>query len=226
MSIGCGGNDPAEREYLAALKGEETGMTREQQIAHIDRAIQIAPRRPHYYETRAIYWIDLRSYDRAKGDLDRVVDLVDRPYARFLRGLVSCEQGSIRAAMADFDTAIAREPANTQFYRGRSLARSALGDRVGALEDADHLVSTAPNQAESFHARGVARAALGRDREALADFDRAANIRPELVYVVEARARLLDRMGDVARANADRDQATRMRNEHGRCAPCLDPFRY
>jgi len=225
LASGCG-HDPADREYLAALRGEETGMTREQQIAHLDRAITIAPRRAHYYETRAIYWIDLRQFDRARRDLDRDIERVDRPYARFLRGLLACQAGDIGRSLADFDTAIARQPSNTQFYRGRALARVATGDAAGALQDAEHLVATAPQQAESFYARGMARALLGRDREAIADFDRAAATRPELVYVLEARARALGRIGDSTRAGWDRDAIARLRADHAGCAPCLDPFRY
>src|SRR5262245_723164 len=101
LTSGCG-HDPAEREYLAALQGEETGMTREQQIAHIDQAILIAPTRAYYYETRAIFWIDLKKFDRALADLNRDIILLDRPYARFLRGLVLCQSGQIARSLADF----------------------------------------------------------------------------------------------------------------------------
>ena len=225
LAVGCS-HDAADREYFAALRGEETGMTREEQIAHLDRAILLAPQRSYYYDTRAIYWIDLRQFDRAGSDLDRSIDLERSPYNYFLRGLASCQAGEAALSLADFDAAIAQQPSNTQFYRGRSLARAANGNADGALEDAEHLVTGLPQQAESYHARGVALALLGRDGEAVADFDRAAQIRPELVYVVEARARSLDRLGDTVRARADRESASRLRVEHSGCAPCLDPFRY
>jgi tetratricopeptide (TPR) repeat protein len=225
LIAGCG-RDAADQEYFAALRGEETGMTREEQVAHLDRAISLAPRRAYYYETRAIYHIDLKQFDRARTDLDRDLELAPRPYAWFLRGLVSCQLGEMARSLADFDTAIARQPVNTQFYRGRSLARAATGDAVGALADAEHLVAERPQQGESFYARGVALGLLGRDREAVADFDRASAIRPELVYVVEARAQALARMGEDARARADREAGVRLRAEQSGCAPCLDPFRY
>ena len=201
-------------------------MTREQQIAHIDRAVSLEPGRAYYYETRAVYWIDLRQFDRALSDLDRDIALAPRPYAYFLRGLASCQMGEIARSLEDFDTAIAGQSANTQFYRGRSLARAATGNAMGAMQDAEHLVMAVPQQAESWYARGVALALLGRDREAVADFDHAARIRPELVYVVEARARSLERLGDPARARADNEALTRLRAERDGCAVCLDPFRY
>jgi len=225
LASACG-HDAADRDYLAALDGEEKGMTREQQVALIDRAILRSPRRAYYYETRAGYWIDLRHFDLARKDLDRDVELSDRPYARFLRGMVACQSGHYEASLADFDAAIARQPANTQFYRGRSLARAALGDAAGALQDAEHLLASVPQQAESYYARGVARMLLGRVSDAIADFDRAAGMRPELVYVVEARAQARERNGDAAGARRDRDALVAMRDERGGCAACLDPFRY
>lgn len=226
LCAGCGRHDRAETEYYAALRGEETGMGRETQIAHLDQAIQLAPRRAWYYETRAVYEIDLRRFDRALSDLDRDLTLAPRPYAYFLRGLVLCQSGEIARSLLDFDRAIAAQPANTQFYRGRSLARAATGDAVGALQDAEHLVRTVPQQGESYYARGTALALLGRHREALADFDRAAAIRPDLAYVVEARSRSHEQLGDAQRARADREDFARLREEHSGCALCLDPFRY
>jgi len=222
---GCG-HDRADREYFVALKGEEMGLTREQQIAHVDEAIRLAPKRAYLYETRAGYWIDQRRFDRAREDLDRAIELVDRPYARFMRAMAACQAGDVARALDDFDNAIARQPANGQFYRGRSLARSAIGDSAGALADAERLMTLEPQRAESWYARGVARTRWGRDREAVADFDRAATIRPELVYVVEARAQALDRLGDREAARRDGDAVARMREEQAGCPPCLDPFRY
>jgi len=225
LVAGCG-HDRADQAHLAALAGQEKGMSIEQQMALVDQAISLEPRRPAYYETRAGYWIALRRFDRARSDLDRDIALVDRPYARFMRGLVACQAREFERSLVDFDQAIARQPENTQFYRGRSLARAALGDAAGALEDAEHLVTVVPQQAESWYARGVARALLKRHLGAIDDFDRAAALRPELVYVVEAREKSLRRIGETGRALLDREWLDQARVERAGCAPCLDPFRY
>jgi tetratricopeptide (TPR) repeat protein len=218
--------DPAQREYLAALKGEESGLTREQQIAHLDRAIALAPRRPEYRETRATYRIDLQQWSPARQDLDEVIRLADRPYVRYLRGLVACEVGLFQAAIADFDTAIARDPKNAQFYRGRALAKATAGDPSGALHDADRLMALAPAMAESHYARGVALLALGRDREAVPEFDAALGIRPELAYVLEARALAHERLEQAEQAAADRAAFVEVTERQRNCAPCRDPYRY
>lgn len=218
--------DPADRLYIEALRGEETGMTRQQQVCLLDRALAIAPDRAHVLETRAIYHIDLRDFSRARADLDRAIALADRPYLHFLRGLVACQGGLCREALADFDIAIESQPTNTQFYRGRALARAEVGMSADALIDAEHLVAEAPQWAESYYARGMALAGLGRDLEALAEFDEALRRRPELVYPLAARAASFERLGDAQHAAVDREEAARKAGAEGSYAVCLDPFRY
>lgn len=201
-------------------------MTREEQIAHLDRAIALAPRRAEYFEARALCRIELRQWPEARRDLDQDIRLVDRPHARLLRGLVACEVGLFGAAIADFDTAIARNPKDARFYRGRSLAKATAGDASGALVDADRLAALAPGMAESHYARGVALLALGRDREAVPEFDAAHRIRPELAYVLEGRASAHERLGQDAEATADRAAFVAVTERQRDCAPCRDPYHY
>lgn len=225
MSAGCA-LDPAEREYMEALRGEETGMTRQTQIAHIDRAIAQAPDRPHYWETRGIYHIDLREFTTAIADLDRAIALGDRPYLRFLRGLALCQAGEFDRGLEDLEAAVATQPTNTQFYRGRGLARVEVGRPEQALTDGEHLVQMEPHVATSFYVRGKARAALGRHAEAIADFTEAIRLRPELVYPLIARSESYARMGNARQAEDDRNTADEVIRDHKLCGPCADPFRY
>ena len=146
--------DQADREYLAALHGENEGMSRKEQIARIERAIELEPARPQYWETLAIYRIDLRVFDEAKADLDQALRLQERPYLRFLRGLVLCQSRHPGDALPDFDAAISGQPENSQFYRGRALARAAVGRAGEALNDAERLITLAPQRGESYYAPG------------------------------------------------------------------------
>jgi len=217
--------DPAEREYYAALRGEETGMGRQKQLEHLDRAIELRPDRAWYRETHAIYSIDVHRFDVAAADMDTAIQLQDRPYLRFLRGLVKCQRGDYESSIPDFDRAIAGQPENTQFYRGRSLARSALGRYPEALEDARHLVQLVPQQGESHYALGMALLGLKRYEEAVRAFDEAQRRRPELVYPLRARADAYERLGDATRAAEDRAEVARLEAEHPYDVS-MDPFRY
>src|SRR5262245_34684140 len=145
-------------------------MSRQTQIAYIDRAIALAPDRSHYWETRGTYHIDLREFSAAIADLDRAIALRDRPYLRFLRGLALCQTGEFDRGLQNLEAAVAAQPTNTQFYRGRGLARVEVGHAEAALADGEHLVQVEPHVATSFYVRGKARAALGRYDEAIADF--------------------------------------------------------
>ena len=225
LGVSCSA-DQAEQEYFAALRGEEEGMSREEQLAHIERAIALEPRRASYWETHAIYSIDLRRFPAASADLDSAIELTDRPYLRFLRGLVACQRGEFEASLADFDLAIAGQPQNAQFYRGRSLARSKVGRFRDALMDAERLKAMVPQQGETHYALGVALTGLGRLDEAVRAFDESLRRRPELIYPLHARSAVYRRLGDPLRASADLEAADRMARERSGCAPCEDPFRY
>jgi len=224
-SISCA-QDPAEAEYFTALRGEETGMGREQQLAHVERAIALEPRREWYWETHAIYSIDVRDYATAATDLDEAVRLADRPYLRFLRGLVSCQRGHYEASLADFDRAIAEQPKNTQFYRGRSLALARVGRFADALTDARTLLQTVPQQGETYYALGEALTGLGRYREAVQAYDESLRRRPELIYPLRGRAEAYRRMGDEGHSGADLEEASRRERNGSAYAVSVDPFRY
>jgi tetratricopeptide (TPR) repeat protein len=218
--------DPAESEYFTALRGEETGMGRQRQLAHVERAIALAPGRAWYWETHAIYSIDVQDYERAARDIDQAVQLADRPYLRFLRGLVACERGNFEASLDDFDRAIAEQPKNSQFYRGRSLARSRVGRFQDALADARKLLEMVPQQGETYYALGESLTGLGRYREAVQAYDESLRRRPELIYPLRGRAEAFRRMGDDRRAASDLEEASRRERSGSVYALCLDPFRY
>jgi tetratricopeptide (TPR) repeat protein len=221
--LACG-RDPAEREYFAALEGEKTGADAAALIPHLDRAISLAPERAVYWEKRADYRTSQLEYGSAKADLDHAIALADRPWLRFRRGLVLCRSGACTEALADLDAAIAAQPENAQFYRGRALVRVRAGLAEQALEDAERLVKRAPQAADSYHVRGTALARLGRHRAAIADFDEAARRRPELSYPVAARAESYESLGDAVHGAADRRAAQLLARAHAACGDCNDPL--
>jgi tetratricopeptide (TPR) repeat protein len=222
--LGC--HDEAEREYLAYLRGDEDGSTNEERVAHLERALALEPGRAWYWESRAILRIDGRDFPSARADLDRAIERADRPYLRFLRGLVLCQSGDCAAALPDFDRAIADQPENAQFYRGRALALVAVGRPANALVDADLLVRLDPQHGPAYNARGAALAALGRHGEAIRDFDEAVRRMAEAVYPLRSRAASHEALGNAAKARADREAAAVRAKERAGCAYCLDPFRY
>jgi tetratricopeptide (TPR) repeat protein len=224
-ALACGGRDPAEREYFAALEAADRGAPLEEQLAHVERAIAIAPEpRADYFQMRAGYRASLGDLPGAEADYGRAIELSQQPYLRFQRANLIAHRGEPVRALADYDRAIAAQPENAQFYRGRALARAAAGRAAEALADAEHLMAKLPQQAETWHARGVARLALGQAREALADFDHTIGAQPELAFAWSSRAAARERLGDVQGAAADRAQAAKTAEEKSGCGYCLHPW--
>jgi tetratricopeptide (TPR) repeat protein len=224
LVVACG-RDAADREYFAVLDAEKTESSPvAERIPHLDRAIALAPDRPAYWEKRGSYRAALGDLAGAESDLDRAVEIGDRPFLHFERGLVRCRDGRCAESLADFDLAIDAQPENAQFYRGRALARIAAGQLDGGLADAERLLALAPQNAESLYVRGTALAARGRFDEALADFDETLRRRPELVYPLFARAAAHERLGNAGQAAEDRAMA-RARSDTG-CGVCLDPLHF
>jgi tetratricopeptide (TPR) repeat protein len=226
LALAGGCRDEARDAYFAYLRSDEDGSSPERRRALIERAVELAPGNAAHLETRAVHFVDARDFERALTDLDQAIALEDRPYLRYLRGLVRCQNRQCAMALPDFDLAIAGQPENAQFHRGRALARVDQGDAEGGLADADRLLALQPSHPGALHARGVALAALGRDEEALAALDAQIALRPDLVYPVRDRAEVRMRLGDAQGAAADRERAQQLAREHEGCAPCLDPFRY
>lgn len=216
--------DPAEDELMAFLRGDEDGSTDAERQAHIDRAIELAPGRARYREVRALFRFDHHDFDGAQRDLDRAIEIEDRPYSRYLRALTFCERSDPERALADLDAAIDVQPDDVQFRIARALARVATNAAAEALLDADRAVSGGPQSGQSHFARGVALSALGRDAEALAAFDDAVGRRADLVHAWRARAECHERLADPAAARADRDEADRRAS--GAFPASLDPFHY
>jgi tetratricopeptide (TPR) repeat protein len=195
-------------------------MPLEEQLEHINRAVQLDPKNAAYLQSRAGYHTSLKNLAQAEADLDRAIALDDRPYLHYQRGAVRCERGDFAAALADFDIAIAAQPGNTQFYVDRSIALSAAERTADALADAAHVISAQPNSADGFYARGVARTAMGDSRAAIDDLSLVISQRPELAYPLLVRARAYEQIGEDGLANNDRTAARQ--DDRWGWAPCRE----
>jgi superkiller protein 3 len=224
---GCVEQDAARREAKAAAEIADHGGPLEEQIAHMDRAIELAPERAIYWETRAGLYMSLCDNVRALADIDQAVKLADRPFLRFRRGLVLCRSGRFAEAVPEFDLAIAQQPENSQFYRSRALALLALGEAEAAEEDTRVLFSLDPNRIYNFFVRGAVLMELGRYHQAISDLDRAVEEQSDAFYVFRARAHCLDQLGKTRRAAADRRRADTLERDNGPdhgCNPGTTPY--
>lgn len=99
-------------------------------------------------------------------------------------GLARAWQGDSDAAIAAFDTMIAREPKLGAAYLNRGLAYWRLGDLARATADLDLAVRYAPS-ARSYYNRARVRRANGNIRGAQADEARALERDSDYAAVIE-----------------------------------------
>jgi tetratricopeptide (TPR) repeat protein len=222
-ALSCG-RDAADQEHFAVLEGDEKGMSQAEMRARMDHAIALAPDRVSYWETRAGLRRSEGDVEGAEADLSHAITLADRPYLRYLRGLVRGKRGDFAAAKDDLGLAIATQPENRQFYRGRALVLVSLRDLEAARADAEHLLRMSPSNAESLYVRGRVSALAGRPREAIADYDDVLGRRPELAYVRRDRATAYEALGEPESAAGDRGAARAAAEAGAGCGVCGDPW--
>jgi lipoprotein NlpI len=90
-----------------------------------------------------------------------------------LRGRAYLESGARRAAIADFDAALALNPNSALAFNERGRAHHAGGDNRRAIADYDAALRLFPFYGAAFRNRGTAYLFEGRLTAAVADFDAA-----------------------------------------------------
>ena len=143
------------------------------------------------YFNRGLIYLDLKSYDRALADFDRVLEL--RPgiaEALINRALARMGTGDYALAVADLDRVLRLPDAPTRVWFIRAKARERMGDREGAALDRAEGLRREPADELSWIARGLAR--LPADpRGAVADFDAAIAINPRSRPALQDKASVL-----------------------------------
>lgn len=218
------GRDAAETAYFDSLREAKAGAPVERQLALLDEAIRLEPRRAWYHERRGLLRVDAGDYAEGLEDFDEAIRLADRSYLRWLRALALAQRGKYKEALPDFDLAIERQPKNLQFYRGRGLARAESGDLRGARADAAFLLATVPHWHDGHWLMGRVEELDGRCERAVPFLEKALEIRPELIFPRKALIRCLRKTRRIGEADV---QAAELAKRETRApAAYADPFRY
>lgn len=120
---------------------------------------------------------DLRVCDRAIRD--EALTMRDRVATHVNRGIVQLRRNRIDLALADFDRAIAMDPAQPESYLNKGAALMRLQDAAAALPLFTASLERNTTRPELAHyGRAIAHESLGNAREAYSDYRRAAELRP------------------------------------------------
>ncbi len=142
--------DPANaRLRYAAARAQSALGDYAAAAALYGEAIQLAPREPTFYLARAEARIHLDQAEGARADYDHAIAMrlprpTDRYFAFLGRGYSSLMQADYSGAIADFDSAIALDPASMNALLWRGYAREKAGQVDLALADYERAVALDP----------------------------------------------------------------------------------
>jgi len=113
-------------------------------LADYDQAVAAAPKLAQAYLHRAIGRREAGDLTHAVDDLSQAIALGadDQAAAYYLRGDLRARLKDYRAAITDYDQAIALDKEFGHAYVGRGNARLELGDQAGALADASYAIQS------------------------------------------------------------------------------------
>lgn len=122
-------------------------------------------------------------------------------------GMAYSLRGELKLAMADFDQALALDPAYGGGYLLRGLASAALSEYGGAVEDCTRALALDPNNTFAYAHRGLAYRHLKDYERAIADFDRVAMLDPHLDGISILRSLAYEEFNERGRGLGSFDQA-------------------
>jgi tetratricopeptide (TPR) repeat protein len=99
-------------------------------------------------------------------------------YTRFDRALELAANGQLDTALAEWDRALAIDPANAKAHNNRGVLLSRIGRAGLAMAEFRKAIELKPDYADARYNLGGALAAAGKPAEALAEWRRAAALAP------------------------------------------------
>ncbi len=167
-----------------------------------------APREPGEFLRRANLFVAQNLWERACGDLDRVIEAEpSNVTALVLRARAWVERKDETAALRDLDRAVEADPASPQGYYERAKLRNRLHHWSASEADVERAIALEPSNAHYIFLRGQNRFELKRYADALADCQEALRLRPELANAHTQIARILWGAGQLDRALDEFTQA-------------------
>jgi tetratricopeptide (TPR) repeat protein len=126
------------------------------------------------------------------------------------RGGLYLGRGLDALAMADFDKAVALEPASSLVYASRAIGHATAGRLDAAKADIAKAQGLDPRSPFALHAAGQVAMREGRFADAAAAFGRASDLKADNTYAVRAQAGAYMAMGETDKALASLAELARI----------------
>ena len=144
-----------------------------------DTAIVQDPTDAHTYHERANVYLSMKRYRRAIRDFSHAIELAPNSQMLEQRGQAHFQSGHPELALADFEAALALNPAAAKAYRGRANVMVNRGKHEQVLiwlTKAIHRFEDGEDLAEILLSRGKVFAQMGRWSPAITDFTSVVNL--------------------------------------------------
>lgn len=116
------------------------------------------------------------------------------------RALAYDDAGRDAEAIADYDSAIALNPGNTEAYNNRALLKAAKGAYAEAIIDYDRAIEIDPAYAVAYNNRGLAYRSIGDTQKAIEDFRTAITLDRGMTAAYNNLADVYAETGDMSKA--------------------------
>ena len=218
--------------FFCARCGSALGRLPEA-LAHIDASLRLAASadkqvRSEMYLTRGSILAGLEKQEESLRDLQQALALTVLPLQQaeihYLMGYVGEEQKRYRFALAEYNQALALDPAHWRAYFNRGMLRRDYQEDVpGALADLEQAARLQPDVAVVYYNRAGLYARLKKNAQALADYIRAIDLDPHNGAYYYGRARVYWMLGQWTQAEQDVRRAHEYGHPTGQTR--IDPVR-
>ncbi|MER6996951.1 tetratricopeptide repeat protein [Streptomyces sp. NPDC000410] len=141
-------------------------------------------------------------------------DAADQVTALVVRGMLHRRADGYASARADYDRALALDPACARAHYGQAMVLQSTGDYEAALAALHRADTHSPDTAWILEERGEVHRILGRYEQAVADCDRALAGEPDNDRALATRGYAVFRLGREREALADFDRAIELDPEY------------
>jgi tetratricopeptide (TPR) repeat protein/S1-C subfamily serine protease len=206
------------KDFHSSILGKQTVVYRylenyKEGLSAINKAIEIAPNNPNWYNEKSIVLSKLNSYDQAIEAIGKAIKLAPRAAFYVNRGNFYIQQKKLDLALFDFNEALKLNPNLTDAYIGRGLVYSEQKKLDLALADFNQTLKMNPNFANGYIGRALVYYEQKKNDLALADFNQSLKINAKSFESYLGRANIYASQKKNDLALADFNQAIKINSQ-------------
>lgn len=173
---------PPEMKAEALALRSTVQKDEKNQLADLNRAIELQADKPDYYRLRAQHLYESEKFDDALADADKALKFEpDQAATNELRGMILLGLNKYDDALKSFDKSTELVPEAPLPYQHRGELYHQKGDLQKALEQLTKALELQPDSVMTLMVRAGVYFEMKETDKALADLDQAIKVQPQLI---------------------------------------------